>query len=158
MGINPDFRDLFASFNAGRVEYLVVGAYAVIYYSTPRYTRDLDLWVNPTPGNARRVWKALEKFGAPMIGVSEVDFANRDLVYQIGIEPNRIDVIMGIPGCEFSPCWKRRTKSVYGGVPIFIMGAEDLLRSKRSAGRPQDLLDAENLKRTGAKKSPRRGR
>ncbi|MCX6349969.1 MAG: hypothetical protein NTV79_10805 [Candidatus Aureabacteria bacterium] len=157
MGINQDFRDLFASFNAGRVEYLVAGAYAVMYYAAPRFTKDLDVWINPTPENARRTWKALGKFGAPMIGVSEGDFTNRDMVYQIGIEPNRIDVIMGIAGCDFPPCWKHRVKSMYGGIPIFLMGADDLLRSKQCAARPQDLLDAENLKKAVDKKSRKGG-
>jgi hypothetical protein len=145
MAVNRDFRDLFRIFNECGVEYLVVGAYAVIYYSAPRYTKDLDIWVNPTPDNSRRVWKALEEFGAPLTDIRPEDFTDREIVYQIGIEPNRIDLMTGIPGLTFSEAWSVRRASSYGGISISILGRDHLLRSKLAAGRPRDLLDAEKL-------------
>jgi len=147
MGVNPDLRDLFKIFNDHGVEYLVVGAYAVIYYTFPRFTKDLDVWVNPTPENARRVFRALAKFGAPLVDVGETDFTDREMVYQIGIEPNRIDIMMGISSSEFPAAWANRKRSTYGGIPICIIGREDLIQSKIAANRPQDVIDVENLKR-----------
>lgn len=145
MAVNPDFRDLFKAFNDGRVEYLVIGAHAVMFYARPRFTKDLDVWVNPTRENAARVWQALTVFGAPLEGVTTESFVDRELVYQVGIEPNRFDVMMGIPGVEFAAAWGNREQSSYGGIPIFIIGRSDLIRAKRAAGRPQDLLDADEL-------------
>ena len=147
MAVNPDFKDLFKIFNKHHVEYLVVGAYAVIYYTIPRYTKDLDIWINPTSENADKVWSALEEFGAPLIDISRKDFTDEDLIYQIGIEPNRIDIIMGICGVRFPEAWREREESTFGGIPIVIIGRRHLIQSKRSANRPQDLIDVENLER-----------
>jgi hypothetical protein len=147
MAVNPDFRDLLKKFNEHRVEYLVIGAYALMYYTVPRYTKDIDVWVNPTRDNARRVRQALKEFGAPLKDVSERDFTDKELVYQIGIEPNRIDIMMGIGKMRFSTAWKKRRKSTYGDVRINILGKSDLIRSKMIAGRPRDLLDASELKK-----------
>lgn len=146
MPANPDFKDLFSIFNEENVEYLVVGAHAVIYYSVPRYTKDLDVWVNPSRENAERVYRALARFGAPLQNISIKDFQEKDLVYQLGIEPNRIDVIMGIAGIEFASAWKKKRESTYDGVPIHILGKESLIKAKKAAGRPQDLLDLDKLK------------
>jgi len=147
MGANPDFRDLFKLLHAHRVEFLVVGAYASIYYTLPRYTKDIDIWINPTKPNAQRVCRALEEFGAPLTGVGIEDFTDRKLIYQIGIEPNRVDILMGLPGLRFPTAWKNRTKSTYCGVAINLLGRKDLIKSKIRAGRPLDLIDAEALRR-----------
>ena len=88
---------------------------------------------------------ALKKFGAPLKNITVDDFTDPDLIYQIGIAPNRIDILMGIGGVEFKEAWKGRTKSTYDGIPIFIIGKEDLIRSKKAAGRPQDIIDIERL-------------
>jgi len=143
--INQDFKDLFKAFNEFRVRYLVVGAYAVIFYAEPRYTKDLDIWVEPVMENSRRLWKALASFGAPLEGVTHEDFCNPELIYQIGVAPNRIDIMMGIPGVDFSSAWERRVKSTYGGEPIFIMHIDDLIRAKKAMGRDQDNLDIKAL-------------
>ncbi|OPZ25879.1 MAG: hypothetical protein BWZ02_02260 [Lentisphaerae bacterium ADurb.BinA184] len=145
MPANPDYSDLFSIFNAERVEYLVAGAHAVIFYAEPRYTKDLDVWVNPTPENARRVWRALARFGAPLSGVTEADFTDGTLVYQIGVEPNRIDILMGLEPLRFESAWAARTTTAYDGVPIGVLSRDDLIRCKRAAGRPQDLLDIQRL-------------
>lgn len=142
---NPDFRDLFSIFNAERVEYLVVGAHAVIYHTEPRYTKDLDVWVNPTPQNAERVVTALRRFGAPLRNISPADFQNPDMIYQIGVAPNRIDILMGIKGVDFASAWSQRITSTYNDIPIGLLDRETLRRAKRASGRPQDLLDLEKL-------------
>jgi hypothetical protein len=126
----------------------VAGAHAVIYHTEPRYTKDLDIWVNPTPENAQRVHRALVRFGAPLRDVSEADFCNPDLVYQIGVAPNRIDILMGVSGVDFPSAWGDHVASTYGGVPISIMGKKSLMATKKAAGRPQDLLDLKKLQRS----------
>jgi hypothetical protein len=146
MAANADFKDLFSIFNEEKVEYLVVGAHAVIFYAEPRYTKDLDLWVNATVDNAAKVYQALVRFGAPLRNISVDDFCKEDMIYQIGVEPNRIDIIMGISGVCFKDAWVCRVESRYAGVAINIMGKENLISSKEAAGRPQDLLDLARLK------------
>lgn len=147
MPANPDFADLFRTFNASEVRYLVVGAYAVAYHGHPRYTKDLDIWVEPTAQNASRVYQSLAEFGAPMVGVTPADFMDPHLVYQIGIEPNRIDVLMGLGDLPFDACFQRASPSTYAGYAIRILSLDDLISAKRSCGRPQDLLDVERLSR-----------
>ena len=143
--VNQDFKDLFRLFNEYKVKYLVVGAYAVIYYSEPRYTKDLDVWVEPSIENAGRVWKSLTAFGAPLEGVTLEDFCNPELVYQIGLAPNRIDVMMNIPGVEFSSAWEKKVESTYGGEPIKIIALDDLIKAKRALDRDQDRIDVKSL-------------
>ena len=145
MSANQDYKELFSKLNGEKAEYLVIGAHAVIFYTEPRYTKDLDVWVNPSPENAVKVYRALRKFGAPLKDISVDDFTNPDLVYQIGIAPNRIDILMGIKGMDFADSWTERIESTYSGETIFIIGKQDLIQSKKVAGRPQDLLDIEKL-------------
>jgi hypothetical protein len=115
-------------------------------YTEPRYTKDLDIWVDATPENASRVFKALAEFGAPMGSVTVEDFANPDLVFQIGIEPHRIDVMMQIKGLEFSQAWSNRVEANFEDVAIRLLSKEDLLISKTAAGRPQDMIDIDRLR------------
>lgn len=146
MTINPDFRDLLKILSDYNVKYLIVGGYAVMYYSEPRFTKDIDIWVEPTPENASRVWGALAEFGAPLEQVTLANFFNKDLIYQIGVAPNRIDIMMDVPGVEFNRAWKNRIQSHYGDVTIFIMSLDDLIVAKEKAGRDQDLIDLKHLK------------
>ena len=145
MAVNPDFRDLLSIFNAAGVEYLLVGAHAVMAYAEPRYTKDIGLWVSPSPANAERVFRALIEFGAPMAVAEPGSFTDPELVYQIGVAPNRIDILMGLEGVAFAEAWANRNDSTYGDIPIHLIGKADLIRAKRAAGRPQDLLDLERL-------------
>ena len=145
MGVNSDFRELFSDFSDAEVRYMIVGGYAVIHHTEPRYTKDIDLWVEPTADNGARVLAALTRFGAPTDRLTLDDLTNPDLIYQIGIEPNRIDILMGIQGLQFSDAFERSVETTYGDVAIRVLGLEDLLRAKRTAGRDQDLLDAKRL-------------
>ena len=145
MPANQDFKEIFRLLNAEEVEYVIVGAHAVMFYTEPRYTKDIDILVNPTVENARKAWNALAKFGAPLKNISESDFMDKDLIYQVGIEPNRIDIIMSIAGVEFDQAWRNRQTSSYDGIPINILSRDDLIRAKKASGRRQDLLDLERL-------------
>lgn len=145
MKVNSDFKDLLKILNEYGVKYLIVGGYAVMYYSEPRFTKDLDIWIEPTTTNAAKIWQALAKFGAPLEQVSLADFYNKDLIYQIGVAPNRIDIMMDIPGVQFDAAWKNRIQGSYGEEPISIISLQDLIRSKEKSGRDRDLLDLKYL-------------
>jgi hypothetical protein len=145
MPVNQDLSDLFKILFEEKVEYLIIGAHAVSFYTQPRYTKDIDILVNPTKENASRVWRALERFGAPLQDISLSDFQDEELVYQIGIEPNRIDILMGIPSVIFPEAWKNRIESRYTEIPINIIGKQDLIKTKKAVDRPQDRLDIQRL-------------
>lgn len=146
--MNPDFRDLFSELNAAEARYLIVGAHAVTFHSVPRYTKDIDIWIERTRENASRAFSALSRFGAPVENVTVDDLCSPGVILQIGVEPNRIDVLTSIAGLEFGEAWRRRVPSTYGGVPISVLGLDDLITSKRAVGRPQDLLDVEWLEKS----------
>jgi hypothetical protein len=142
---NPDFRDLLAAFLTHSVRFLVVGGYAVAFHARPRFTKDLDVWVEPSSDNAHRVFAALRDFGAPLTGVVPEDFTRPDIVYQVGIAPNRVDVLTSITGVDFAEAWGRRVAARYDRLAIAYLGKSDLIANKRASGRPQDLIDADVL-------------
>ncbi len=146
--INRDFRDLFSALNAAEVRYLVVGAYAVTFHSRPRFTKDLDIWIDRDPSNAERTWRALAAFGAPVRELRPADLTRPEVVYQIGIAPNRIDIVTQIEAVEFDRAWERRAQGEYGDCPIQVISRADLIVNKRAVGRPQDLLDVQELERS----------
>lgn len=147
MPVNLDFRDLFAELNAAEARYLLVGAYAVAFHAEPRFTKDLDVWVEPTTPNARRVFDALRRFGAPLRDVSEDDLARPERILQIGIPPNRIDLVTSIDGVDFEKAWQARVETPYGDQKIMVISRHHLIDNKRACGRPQDLLDLKLLER-----------
>ena len=108
MFVNSDFSDLLNLFNANHVKYLIIGGYAVIQFAEPRYTKDLDIWISTDKDNAAAIYKALKKFGAPLAGMTETDFAEEGYFYQMGRPPMRVDILMGIPGVAFEKAWQRR--------------------------------------------------
>ena len=145
MSANPDFKDLLSTLNAEGVKYLIVGAHAVIAYTEPRFTKDLDILVQPVPDNVQKVYQALRRFGAPLQEVKAEDFLDEDLVYQIGIAPNRIDILTSVAGVTFDEALADSRWIDYDGVPIRIMGRATLIRAKKATGRPQDRLDVEKM-------------
>jgi len=147
MPVNPDFRDLFAALNAAGAEYLLVGGYALAVHAAPRFTKDLDVWVNPTPENAARVHEALHRFGAPLGELRVEDLSTSGIVFQLGVPPNRIDVLTAIDGVSFPDAWLERLETTYGGQHVSVISRRHLAVNKRATGRPQDLLDAEALER-----------
>ncbi len=145
MKLNSDFKELLSILNEVQARYLVVGGYAVIEHTEPRYTKDIDLWISADRENAERVYAALQKFGAPLDSVTVEDFTNSELVYHMGRPPARVDILMGLSGLDFETCWRSRVESMYGEVATQFISAQDLITNKRIAGRPQDLMDVENL-------------
>jgi len=132
--------------NRHRVKYLIVGAYAVIHYTEPRYTKDLDIWIKPEIKNAKKTYESLEEFGAPLKDVAVEDFTNKDLVYQIGVEPVRVDIIMGIPAVKFEHAWRNRKIANFDGIKVNIIGIDELLKSKKRLKRHSDIADLDSLK------------
>ncbi len=145
--INPDFSDLLSALNAAGVRYLLVGGYALAVHQAPRFTKDLDVWVEPTPENAERTLAALAAFGAPLSQVSAEDLARPGIVFQIGVPPNRIDILTAIDGVSFSDAWPNRLSIDWSSASVTVIGRADLIRNKRATGRPQDALDAGLLER-----------
>lgn len=145
MATNPDFKDLLSALNAEGAEFIVVGAHAVMFFTEPRYTKDLDVWVRHSPENARRVRRALAVFGAPLSDLSIEDLSTAGTIFQIGVAPNRIDIITSIEAVAFDDAYPRAVSTSYGGVPIRLLSLTDLLVNKRAVGRKQDELDLEKL-------------
>lgn len=145
--MNSDFKDLLQSLHECEVRYLVAGGYAVIHHSQPRYTKDIDIWLDPTPENANKLMGAFRKFGIPMVGVTPEDFATPGTQFNLGVPPCEIDFLTTIPGLEFAPAWEKRVTSEENNFPIFYLGKSDLILAKQTAGRPQDLADLDELRR-----------
>jgi predicted nucleotidyltransferase len=145
MFVNSDFSDLLRIFNVRNVKYLVIGGYAVVQYSEPRFTKDLDVLISTNTANAEAVFAALREFGAPLTGLTPKDFSEEGFFFQMGVPPVRVDVLMGIPGINFDECWDRRMEVDFEGLKVVFISKADLIASKRAAGRPQDLIDADML-------------
>lgn len=149
--LNEDFVDLLAVFEQEGVAFMLVGAFAVAANGAPRYTGDLDVWVRADVENAPRVLRALRRFGAPIgaHGLSAEDLSRPGAVYQMGLPPRRIDVLTKIDGVTFEEAWPHRIESQIGGLRLAFLGLRELVRNKRAAGRPKDLLDIELLREAG---------
>jgi hypothetical protein len=145
--MTSDFEDLLKLFNAKAVRYMIVGGHAVMLYTEPRYTKDLDIWIEASQDNASRVWRALAEFGAPLAGLNPDDFAHEGFFYQLGLPPARIDVLMSIDGVRFEEAWPDRRESELGTQKAWFIGREALIRNKRASGRHIDLHDADLLDR-----------
>jgi hypothetical protein len=134
-----------AAFAANAVEYLVVGGYAVGFHGSPRFTKDLDLWIGSTASNLARVKRALVEFGAPEAVLSQLDGAAVEDVLWMGAPPVRIDILKGVPGGDFHAAYAARVTADWDGVLVSVVSHDDLIRLKRASGRPQDLVDADAL-------------
>jgi len=143
--LNQDFREFIQSLNDSHVRYLVIGGYAVALHGYPRYTKDIDIWVEMTPDNAANMVKALDQFGFGSLGLQAADFLVRDQIIQLGYPPNRIDLVTTPPGVDFATCYASRVEVVIDDVTVNFIDLENLKKSKRAAGRLQDLADLENL-------------
>jgi len=145
-----DYRDLLFAFNAHGVRYLVVGGYAVIFHAQPRFTKDIDLFIKADPPNSQATYAALAAFGARLEGIRAEDFAERGSFFRFGRDPHGFDILPEIPGVEFEAAWERRVEGVIdpqNGLKAYFISAADLIASKLAAGRPQDIADAEAVRK-----------
>jgi hypothetical protein len=143
--LNSDFRDILSAFCEEKVEFMLVGAYAVAAHGLPRATGDIDLWVKRSERNAERVWAALSKFGAPLGNITTQDFITRDNVIQIGVTPRRIDILTEITGVAYEEAEKETITIELEGMAIPVIGLTHLLQNKSAVARPQDTADVARL-------------
>jgi hypothetical protein len=146
-GLNEDFLDLIRALTEAKVDFVIVGAHALAAHGIVRATGDLDLLVRPSSANAQKLVRALTEFGAPLAqhGIAARDFTAEGTVYQMGVPPRRIDLLTSISGVPFREAWKGRLTLAVGELSVGFLGREELLRNKRAAGRPKDLLDVDRL-------------
>jgi len=143
--LNNDYKDMLRALSGEKAEFLLVGGYAMAVHGYPRATVDLDLWVKPSPENAKAVMRAIERFGAPLHDLSQADLLKDDTVFQIGMPPRRIDIMTGVSGLRFEEVFARSIEVTIEGLPVRVLALDDLIRNKRAAGRTRDLADAEAL-------------
>ena len=145
-----DFRDFLAALVAAQVRFLIVGAHALGVHGVPRATVDLDVWIESSPQNAKRVWAALTAFGAPLetLQITESDFSRPDVVVQLGLPPYRIDILTGVSGLTFAEAFEDRVENHFAGVRVPFIGRAALIRNKRASGRTKDQADLEALGET----------
>jgi hypothetical protein len=147
LSLNPNFVEMLRELSATGADFLIVGGHALSAHGYVRATMDFDIWVRPTPGNAARVYAAVVRFGAPLHGLTVADLATEGLIYQIGVKPERIDILTTLSGVDFETSWSRRIEAAIDGNTYSVIGREDLIANKRATGRPMDLLDADKLER-----------
>lgn len=155
MAESPHYNELLLALNESGVEYLIVGGYAVMKYTEPRYTKDLDVWVGDSPSNSARLYQALANFGAPLNhdGVTPETFAEEEIVYQIGVSPLRIDISNHIDGVTFGAAWQNRVQGSIFGVPVHFISLSDLITNKQSSGRKSDLEHLKRIERESKRNS-----
>jgi predicted nucleotidyltransferase len=144
--IISDWRDLLSELETGHVRFLVIGGYAVMKYTEPYNTKDLDLWTDPAPENAARLYDALARFGAPLKGIAAEYFTVPGNFYQIGVSRWRVDIITSTAeDLPFEAAWSRRAEMVLAGITVPVIALDDLIITKRAAGRPDDLIAIRKL-------------
>lgn len=148
MEVQKDFKELLELFNAHDVAYVIVGGYALAFHGAPRFTGDIDLYVNPHPDNAVRIMTALKAFGFGSAGLSTEDFVRPNQVIQLGVPPVRIDIVTSIEGVGWETVDRGKVAGHYGNVPVYFIGRKPLIANKRAAGRKKDLADLEALGET----------
>ena len=143
--LNRDFKEFIQSLNDNHVHYLVVGGYAVALHGHPRYTKDIDIWIEMKLENATNLVKALEQFGLGSLGLKEEDFLVPGQVVQLGQPPNRIDLLCTVSGVDFAACYESRVTVEVDNVLVSFIDLDNLRKNKAASGRHQDLADLENL-------------
>jgi len=157
---SQDFKELLSAFNEHRVKYLIVGGYAVAVHAQPRATKDLDLFVQPEAENAKAVYAALAKFGAPLADVKLEDLIDPASFFRMGAAPQMIEIFSQISGVEFNEAWERRVEEVIDertGLKACVISAADFIANKLAAARPQDIADAAAVRRA-SELEPKRGK
>ena len=145
MNLHKDLKEFIELLNALDVRFLIVGAFALAHHGYPRYTGAIDLFVEKSIENAERILSALHQFGFGDIGLSKEDFVQKDQVIQLGVAPNRIDILTSLSGIGFEEAWSSRDWGEIGGLQAPFISRDMLKRNKLASGRPQDLADLEHL-------------
>jgi hypothetical protein len=143
--LNQDFKEFIQLLNNNQVKYLVIGGYAVAVHGHPRYTKDIDIWVEMSSENAQKLMTALTEFGFASLGLTAEDFQTPDQIIQLGYPPNRIDLITTPDGIDFATCYQTKTEVKINDLTVNFIDLENLKKNKQASGRLQDLADLENL-------------
>lgn len=145
MIVEKDYEELLKSFNKHKVKYCIVGAFAVGFYALPRYTKDIDILIEPNLKNGQKIIKALNDFGFASLKLTPEDFIKEKEIIQLGYEPVRIDLLTSIEGCSFSEAWKYKKRDLYGKEKVYFIGLNTLIKNKKAANRLQDRADLKQL-------------
>ncbi len=145
MRIEQDFVELLKLFNKYQIRYCVIGAFAFGFHARPRYTKDLDILLEPTKENGGKIVDALNEFGFKSLKLTEKDFSQKEKFIQLGYEPVRVDLITSIKGITFDKIWQNKVQGTYGGEKVYFISLDDLIKSKKIAKRKQDMADLEIL-------------
>lgn len=148
MKVHPDFADFIAALNDNKVEFVIVGAYALAFLGVPRYTGDIDLWIRPTASNAERLLRAIRKFGFQSLSLAKEDVLSGNII-QLGYPPMRIDLLTILDGLTAKQIWSSRQKGPFGSQSVFYLGKEAFVENKRASGRAKDVADLVSLGRFG---------
>ena len=143
--VNRDFKEFLELFTENGVEYLIIGGYALAFHGVPRFTGDIDIFINRSRENANRILECLDEFGFAQIGLQLADFTEADQVVELGYPPVRIDIITSIDGVTWDDAWNNRVQAAYGDVPVLFISREDFIKNKLATGKKQDLADLEAL-------------
>jgi len=145
--LNDDYKEILQLLIEAKVDFLLVGAYALAAHGYPRSTGDIDIWVNPTPTNAKKVYQAIIRFGAPLFDLTVEDLHKSGNVFQIGIAPRRIDILTGISGVDFSEAKEDFIQLELYGMELPFISLEKLIINKEASGRDKDLIDLKKLRK-----------
>ncbi len=156
MDIEQDFKELLGLLNKHKVRYCVIGAFAFGFHARPRYTKDMDILIDPVLKNAQRIVNALNEFGFKSLNLTAADFCKKNQCIQLGYEPVRVDVLTSIHGLSFLKIWNNKVKGTYGGEKVFFIGLNELIKAKEIANRDQDIVDLKILSEVKQRKREKR--
>ena len=145
MEAQKDFKELLKLFNKHKVEYIIVGAYALAFHGCPRYTGDLDILINPSPSNAKNILKAIKEFGFGSLNLAIEDFSSKNKVIQLGMSPIRVDILTSLTRVTWKQIASNRVKGKYGNIAVYFIGKDELIANKKALGRYKDLADIEAI-------------
>ena len=143
--LNEDYKEMLQLLVDEKVDFILVGAYAMAAHGYPRATMDIDIWVMPSADNAVLVLNALKRFGAPLHNLTLEDLQKPDIIFQVGVAPRRIDIITGVDGLDFKSAYSTSIEIEVEGITVNIPSIDDLICNKRASGRTKDIADAEAL-------------
>lgn len=145
MALTQDFKEFIALLNGNNVRYLIVGGYAVAFHGHPRYTKDLDIWIDPAVENIEKLLETLKQFGFGSLGLKAEDFEDPEDMIQLGLPPNRIDLFTGLKGITFDSCYETKVGIEINETIAYVIDLHNLKQNKKATGRPQDIADLSNL-------------
>jgi len=147
MRVENDFKEFIELLNEHKVRYLIIGGFAYSFYAEPRFTKDIDFYIDISSVNVNKILKVLEKFGFKDVGLTKEDFQQPKQIIQLGNAPLRIDIVTSIDGVSFKEAWNNRTSGKYGNLNAYFISKSDLIKNKKATGRAQDIADIEKLKK-----------